>query len=658
MNRRWIVVVGVVLATAVGPSGRHPADAQFSDHLDLVAQTIFVADQPVVLDLQVPGTGAERQLDVRVHAPLTDPDLLRDAFDDAPTGNIISQFTLTDLQNETVGVGGIVSVTLPEEEIGEILRAAPGVLPIVIELRAGDRLIDTLVTGVIVEDDTDGAPVKIGFVTDARSPLAHRPDGTVDIDPGTVLGRVRTAVEEAPSGTLVQLGPETLTALAHTDVDGGLTALDDIRHLLEDHHVDTRPWVELDVEAWRRAGEVTRVLAQYTAGAGALETYLGRSPEPIAFVGPTAGPETLGLLRSTGVTAGLIEADRVDAADLARADRRPMRVRDSNGIDFTVLPIDRAFGDELEGNDPELVGLRLFLRLLLEARAASTERAIVLDLSTVDQASLDVLRTLAGQTARISTAEIGQLLDIPAARDASGALLRVELSTDGPIEVGAGASDIRLTESVLTSFVGMVDAGTGPIEELRTRLAAAMSSELDDTTRRRYTDAVFATVVDGTSGFAVLEGERVTLATRQADLSVVLHNDQTFPTNVVVRFTSEKLRLPEGDVRTLTLPPGETTIEIPVETVISGDARILIQVTSPDGLLDLASGAINVRSTAISGLGLAVSLASLLILLTWWARTVRRVRRSRRAASVSENSAAVSGRGSAEGPSSSEDQTT
>ena len=78
----------------------------------------------------------------------------------------------------------------------------------------------------------------------------------------------------------------------------------------------------------------------------------------------------------------------------------------------------------------------------------------------------------------------------------------------------------------------------------------------------------------------------------------------------------------------------ETTLEIPVESIGSGDARLLVQVTSPDGVLDLASGSVNVRSTAISGLGLIVSLVSLSVLLTWWGRTIWRVRRTRRTASV------------------------
>ena len=147
----------------------------------------------------------------------------------------------------------------------------------------------------------------------------------------------------------------------------------------------------------------------------------------------------------------------------------------------------------------------------------------------------------------------------------------------------------------------------------------------------------------GSADFAVLESSRVTLATRSATLPVEIRNDQGLAINVVVRVSSDKLRFPDGEELRLALEPGINEIEIPVETVGSGDARIQISVTSPDGRLDLAAGAVDVRSTAVSGLGLIVSLVSLAILLTWWARTIARVRRQRRAASVSDHPSADDG---------------
>ena len=113
--------------------------------------------------------------------------------------------------------------------------------------------------------------------------------------------------------------------------------------------------------------------------------------------------------------------------------------------------------------------------------------------------------------------------------------------------------------------------------------------------------------------------------------------------NVTVKTTSEKLRFPDGEELQITLEPGLNEFEIPIEAVTSGDARMFITVTSPDGHLDLTDGSVNVRSTAISGLGLTVSLVSLAVLLTWWLRTILRARRSRRAATVSSTPSADDG---------------
>ena len=627
---------GAIVAAATTLIGPRPpaADAQFTDRLDLIEQTVIVTADPITIDLRLPRDLTNRRLEVRVHAPLTDADELAVAFTTPPIDDIISLFSITDLDELTVGSGGIISITLPDEEIGELLRREPGVLPIVIDLVDDERTIDTLTTGIIVEDSAGGATIAFGFVADARSPLSHRADGTLDVDPVEVVERVMQAVGDAPGPALVQFSPETLTALADPRTADGLAAIDEVRRHLEGHHLDTRPWVELDVEAWRRAGEDDRIFAQYAAGAEMLETYLGRSPGAIGRIEPSSGPETLELLRQIGITAGVVEPDRFDESDLARAARRPLQTRDANDVSFTVLPIDRAFEASLTGSDPELVAVHHFLELLLEARGAATDRAIVVDLDTIDRLLLDALLTLTETTPRLGIASIGDLLAAPPGRNASGTVLRVDLTTEEPADVRGGASDMRLTESTLRSYVGMVAPADEPILPLRTLLSASMSLELDEQERRAYTDTVFATVVDGTADFGVLEAERITLATRRADLPLVVRNEQPVPINVVIRLTSEKLRLPGGGELALTLAPGDTHLSIPIESVSSGDARILVQITSPDGVLALASGSINVRSTAISGLGLIVSLISLSVLLTWWARTIWRVRRTRRAASV------------------------
>lgn len=637
-TRLWWFAATVLLAVV----GGGPAAAQSGgERIDLVSQTTYVTAEPVVFDLRIPNLADGRRIQVRAFRPLEDPDEIAATVAEPPVENPdLSNFVIENLDEIAVGSGDLFSITLPDEEIGEILRREPGAIPVRLDLiDTNDVVLDTLVTFVIVEDTTLSARIDLGFVADARTPLAHGIDELV-VDPVAAVERVAAAVREAPAPTLVSFTPETLSALADPSVGGGLSAIDDIRRLLDDHRLPLSPWVSIDEEAWRLAGESERVFGLYAQGQAVTEDFLGLSPTPIVPMDRDTTPETVGFLRSIGVTGGVVEADQLDELTVERADRRPVAVLDANGITMPVLIVDRGFEAELEGDDPELIAHQRFAELLFEAKTVGTARAIVVDLDTVDLIPLTLLLDLFDSTDRLGVAPIDELITRPVARDASGAVLRVELVADEPGDVSGAASDLRLTESVLDSYAGMVAPAIGPIDDLQTVLTASMSDELDIEQRQAYTDAVFSLVVDGTADFDVVESSRVTLATRTATLPVTVRNDQDLPVNVVIRITSEKLRFPGGDELRMVLDPGVNELELPVETVASGDARIQISVTSPDGRLDLASGAVNVRSTAISGLGLVVSLVSLAVLLTWWLRTILRVRRTRRAATVSDTSSA------------------
>lgn len=636
MIRRVALLLAAVVALALGMTSGSASAQRGPGRIDLVSQTTFVADDEVSVNVRLPNLEPGRQMLVRVFRPIDEPDRILDTIQNPPTENSdLANFIIDDLTEIAVGSGDLFTITLPDEEIGEILRREPGAIPIRIDLLDNENLIlDTLVTFVIVEDTTLSARIDLGFVADARSPLSHGVDA-IEIDPTATVDRVAAAVADAPAPALVSFTPETLTALADPGTDRGLSAIDDIRRLLDGHLLPLSPWVSIDEEAWRLAGESERVFGLFAQGQEATETFLGRTPVPIVHMDPDTTANTVGLLRSVGVTGGVVEPTQLDELTIERADRRPIEVLDTNGITMPVLLIDRAFEAGLVGDDPELIAQHRFTELLFEAKRMGTDRGIVLDLTTVDQVPLTLLLDLIETTDRLGLASVDELITRPPARDADGAVLRVELLSAPPGDVGGAASDLRVTESVLASYTAMVSPADGPIAPLRTVLRAAMSDELDADVHRTFTDTVFDLVAAGTADFAVVESSRVTLATRAATLPVTIHNDQNLAMNVIVRTTSEKLRFPDGEELQLVLTPGLNELEIPVETVTSGDARILITVTSPDGRLDLANGSVNVRSTAISGLGLTVSLVSLAILLTWWLRTIIRVRRSRRAATVS-----------------------
>ena len=98
--------------------------------------------------------------------------------------------------------------------------------------------------------------------------------------------------------------------------------------------------------------------------------------------------------------------------------------------------------------------------------------------------------------------------------------------------------------------------------------------------------------------------------------------------NVVVTLASDKFTFPNGNSRQLPLDRPTTSVRVTAQARTSGD-RLPIDVTlhTPDGQLVLAHTVLTVHSTAISFVGVALTVLAGAVLLVWWARTWRRSRR-------------------------------
>jgi hypothetical protein len=644
--RRFTLLLAAGAAVAFGVTSGAASAQRGPDRIDLVSQTTFVSEAEVSLTVRLPNLQPGRHMQIRVFRPINEPERILDTITNPPTENPeIANFVIEDLGEIAVGSGDLFMITLPDDEVGEILRRSPGAIPVRIDLTDEDQaILDTLVTFVIAEDTTLSARIDLGFVADAQSPLARRAD-SIELDPADAVDQVADAVNNAPAPVLISFAPETLTALADPTTDGGQRALDRIRRLLDGHLIPLSPWVSIDEEAWRLTGDPERLIRLFAQGREVTEKLLGRAPMPIAHIDADATADTVAFLRSVGLTGGVVEPSQIDDVALTQADRRPIEVLDANGITVPVLVVDRAFEASLIGEDPELIAQHRFTELLFEAKTVGTDRGILLDLSTVDRVPLFLLIDLFETTDRLGLTSVDDLLARPSARDDNGSVLRVELLATPPSSTELAASDLRMrmAEAVLDSYALMLAPAEGLLAPLRDILTAAMSDELDTDSRRIFADVIFDVVADVTAQVELIDSGRITLASRTAALPVAIHNGANLTMNVTVKTTSEKLRFPDGEELRITLKPGLNELTIPIETVTSGDARIFITVTSPDGHLDLTDGSVNVRSTAISGLGLVVSLVSLAVLLIWWLRTIIRVRRSRRAATVSPTPSADDG---------------
>ena len=102
----------------------------------------------------------------------------------------------------------------------------------------------------------------------------------------------------------------------------------------------------------------------------------------------------------------------------------------------------------------------------------------------------------------------------------------------------------------------------------------------------------------------------MTFTAQRAPIPITVLSSVPYPVRVVVTLTSDKFTFPDGNTRTLLLDRPTTSVRVTAQARTSGD-RLPIDVTlhTPDGQLLLAHTVLTVQSTAISFVGVALTVA-------------------------------------------------
>ncbi|MEQ8841565.1 MAG: DUF6049 family protein [Acidimicrobiales bacterium] len=622
------------------------AFAQGEPRLDLESQTLVVDDDPAEIVVRVIDAPVDARLRFTVYdAVARDRDAVRDHHDDPPGGGSrIAEFECTldgDCRNQammSLRADGAFAITLDDAEIGESLRARPGVLPFVVRLidDDGERLA-TLATSLVVPrrsaTTTSEPNVRVAFLDQVIVPIARQPDLDIEVSGADVLDAA-AALERHPDVAMTtEIRPETLDALAATDPE----TLAELLRVLDDRPLLRGPWVDMDEEGWRVAGESDQVVSQYARGNDTFEAIVGSPPSGLVRLDPDARPETLGLLRSAGATTVVVDDAQLSAATLGIDPDQPFQLLDENGVAITALRIDEALHTTLDDPDVELAAARAAAELLALSDEATTELGVLLDVSRIDPATLDEFIGRLDRLDDLAVVNVATLAEADLARR-DGDTLRGELVPTDPPDVTGLAADLRESFIGVATIARMIESDIEVLTPYVDLLQTAVASELSPSRAREFVDRVDREIDARSSGIEILDGARVTLTDRRTDLPLTIVNRQTVPVNVELVLTAEKVRFPDGDRVAITLDPGETHLTIPVETLASGDARVSATLVSPGGHFELDTGSVDIRSTAISGLGLVISVIALLVLAVWWVRTIIRIRRNRGAATVSAES--------------------
>lgn len=629
---RAATLVAAITTVIVGLAPAAPAqvDETVSASIELVDRSPWVAGgDGLVLDIAVsfdgPGSdevAAESTVRVDIRRPLRDVDEL-DASATEDVGVVLA----------TVGAGPLGE--LPEPAAGvrrvEIPSAigAPGIYPVVVEVVSAEGLVLASVRTPVIGTGPPDAPVagpRLSLLVDVRVPPTVTPNGRRELTESELERMDRLAdLLETDAGATVVAVPDTVDALlasadpratrlaaalgtattartvlampyvpvspaamADADLGDTLDEIIDAGHAVLADRLD----VELDTTVWDGAADV---------GAGARQ--LARRGVSHLLLEPGdegSVEETTGLLRAAGPAP--IEVLPGDGA----ADRLEVLAVDHPTSDWLMEPPGREGG-----------GHAVLAELFLRDDTRGSEVIVRVDDAPEGSAILEVLPLL---TVPGSPVTVGPL-DVGDDGDAEPVVVPEGDVDDLP------ADTYRAAAARLATFEQLVGDESARTADLRLRLLTGLGKELGSDTRRALIAGVDDEVAESLGRVHLTGQTDLNLTSRRGALPVTVQNDNPFPVEVLVRIRSDRLRFPAGEEFRVELGTEAQRLDIPVEALATGSVPTFVELWTPDGATRLDSRQLNVRSTAVSGVGLAISLGALAVLVIWWVRSWRRTRR-------------------------------
>jgi hypothetical protein len=192
------------------------------------------------------------------------------------------------------------------------------------------------------------------------------------------------------------------------------------------------------------------------------------------------------------------------------------------------------------------------------------------------------------------------------------------------------ADRIRRERARIEAVGSTLPVGSDGYDELDRALLTAMSADFGATGTDTHLDAVDDAIRRRFDAVVVPRSRTLTLTAREGEVPLTFQNRSDDTLTVLVRLDSDRLEFPDGTLRSVVLPPENTTLRVRVRARTSGAFPLRVSLVTPQGGVELAGSRFTVRSTAASGVGVVLSAGAGLFLLLWWARHLVRGRRARK----------------------------
>ncbi len=637
--RALLVAVAALLLLAA-PAQTDPADPAA---LDLVDRPAWVAPVDEVSFL-VAATGdvSAASVQLEVFSALDSVEEL----DESATEDVGVRLSLsgpTPVAELPPGRDGSRSLTLrvsPEPVDGETVQlVAPGVHPVVITLLAADGTeLDQIRTPLVRlgDDREDWEAPDLAVLLDVAATPTLQPDGTRAIGAAELRRLARTGqllADHPELGLSVAAVPDTVDALATLPDQSAEELLD----RLGEQELLALPYLPLPLAALIDEGVGGVITPLVDRGDALLADRLGTSPERSVWTdGSAVGSDGARLLADLGFDAVLVdppvETDDVEADDepTPLVDAGPRAVVGARGLRGMVAdPILSAELADAAGDHPD-AGHDALARLLLrpvEDPDEDGESTVLARPGDLDADSV-LSRLLPLLDDPRSPVRVGGLDLVPTAVDDEAE--PVEETVVVAPDIADAARRVLAAAVPLDSLEGMIGTTSSRADALRLQVATALATTTPVPRRDAAMDTVEEELRTAFAGIRLSGQTDLNLTSRRGSLPVTVENANPFPVDVVVQIRSDRLSFPDGELVPVTVDAGDIRrIDVGVEALATGSVPVFVELWTPDDQVQLDGRRLNVRSTAISGVGVVLSLGALLVLVVWWARSWRRNRGNR-----------------------------
>lgn len=659
MNARRAVIACAAAAVIVAtvPSARAQQPARVAPALTLVAQTAWVgAGGDFDLRLKPPATLttaelSDLELSIAVHPAIT----TRTAFERSltarpPTSPLTVVATpVTSLPTDGTGVFqarvGVQDPAVPRDPARVVLRNA-GVYPVVAELRppGGGAVRGRLHTYLLfVPAPPDGPRLGVTLIVPVARPPALQPDGTVRFaaDAPEAIGALVSVLAGAPRGVVLDPNPETLAAFARRDSEADRAVLGQLRAAAAARPVvTTEPFVPVARAAYTGVAGLEALQTLDERGRTVIETTLA-APVDARVTVLSAGVDEAHL-PAVGIEARVV----VPEALLAPVEQRvtlanAIALRRGTGRGAGALPAvvaDSELGAHFGTDRPSVLGAHQLLADLATIYFDNPGRqrsVVVMPSRTVPLRAAQVAAVLAG----VATSPLMGLVELDEQFTTAppGRPPLRSLAPPGVVTLPPNIASLR--GDVASLSLSFAD-DTALVTSFSDRMLITQSTDLRGRQRSTYVRELRRAIDSERRHFRLPRQAAARLTARTGRIPITVNSNAGYPARVLLEVASDKLRFPGGAARQLVLNRRNTTTQIAVATQGSGTFPLRVVLKTPDGKLVLAESRFTVQSTAVSGVGVFLSIGALLVLAGWWIRHNRRYRpRLRRRAEAAQRNA-------------------